>query len=228
MKKQIGNRLITAASFVRPGSRVADIGTDHAYLPIYLAENKIAGRIIATDIKKGPLLNAQINIERIGVEDIIELRLSDGLDCIFPDEFDDLIICGMGGILITEILTKAPWIRSEKYRLIIQPQSHSEEVRKYLADNLFHIIEEKSCEDHGRYYHFIIAQYTGLREEHPLLYYYFGNLIYDKSVESRIICERHLKYIKTLCDADKDYKSGEKYREYKTIIDEAERILNDN
>ena len=132
-------RLQMAADMVRTGSRLADIGTDHAYLPAALI---LGGRIssaIAADLRKGPLENAEATVRTYGIADRVQLRLSDGLKFVLPDEVDDIVIAGMGGILISEILSACPWIKDSSKRLVLQPQSHSEDVRKYLWDNGFEI-----------------------------------------------------------------------------------------
>ena len=136
---ELSPRLEMVASLIRKGSRIADIGTDHAYLPAYLLMNNTVKKALACDVSKGPLLNAEKTAKLFGLEDRIELRLSDGFDRIEPGEADDFIICGMGGSLIAELLERAPWLKDEKYRLIIQPQSHSNDVRKFLTENGFEI-----------------------------------------------------------------------------------------
>ena len=112
-------RLQTAADMVRIGSRVADIGTDHAYLPASLILSGKIPSAVAADLRKGPLENAEETVRNNHIEDRVQLRLSDGLKCVSPDEADDIVIAGMGGILISEILTAAEWVRNPRYKLIL-------------------------------------------------------------------------------------------------------------
>ncbi len=150
-----------AADMVRQGKRVADIGTDHAYLPVYLVLHDISPSCIAADLREKPLENAQETIALYNVEDKVTTVLSDGLSELSPDSADDFIFCGMGGILIAELLEKAPWIKDPDKRLIIQPMRHCEAVRKYLCENGFEIIKEDATEDDNRLYICINAVYTG-------------------------------------------------------------------
>ena len=126
---KLDTRLKLAADEVRPGKKLVDIGTDHAYLPAFLVENGICTEAIAADIGKGPLENAKkvVSVSK-DLNEKITLRLSDGLKEIRPDEAEDIVIAGMGGILISEILTSAPWVKDETKRLILQPMSHAEDV----------------------------------------------------------------------------------------------------
>lgn len=157
----LGPRLLCAASFVRCRTKIADIGTDHAYLPAYLVEQGIADSVLACDIGIMPLKNAENTVKSHSLGDNISLRISDGLKKVSPDEADEIIICGMGGTLIVEILEAAPWIKRKTTHLILQPMTHSEDVRKYLIRNGFFIEEEKFVVDGGKVYCCISAFYDG-------------------------------------------------------------------
>lgn len=156
-----GPRLLLAAEMIRPGQTVADIGTDHAALAVYLVRAGIAPRVIATDNKKGPLANAAKNVELSGLGEKIELRLADGLEGIASGECGDIIIAGMGGVLITQILSRAGWLRGSAARLVLQPMSHAEAPRRWLIDNGFSILSENACYDGGRLYICMQAVFTG-------------------------------------------------------------------
>lgn len=179
-------RLKMAAEEVRPGKRIADIGTDHAYLPAFLIENNICPSAIAADIGKGPLENARkVTSTSKDLSDRIELRLSDGLKEIKEDEVDDIVIAGMGGILIAEILTAAPWVKDENKRLILQPMSHAEDVRKYLCENGFEIIKEKACTDGRHNYIIIVAEFRNKENDKDEAFYYKGLIQYDESEDAQ-------------------------------------------
>ena len=123
-KINLDKRLLCVASFVRCGSRAADIGTDHAYIPVYLLQNGISPSAIAADLREMPLKNAGKTIAQFSLTDKIQTVLSDGLEKIDKDSCDDIIIAGMGGLLISEILSSVCWVFDKKYRLILQPMSH--------------------------------------------------------------------------------------------------------
>jgi len=140
---QLSLRLKTVADSVTGGSRVADVGCDHAYIAIHLAENNIAPRVIAMDVNKGPLSKARDNIELRGLKDRIETRLSDGLARLTPGEADTVVIAGMGGALMARILTDGETDLNEVKELILQPQSEIFLVRRYLHENGYRIESEK-------------------------------------------------------------------------------------
>ncbi len=175
-KIKLDDRLSTVASLVRNGKRVADIGTDHGYLVAYLVENGICHSGIAADLRKGPLENARQTVIQQGLSDKIELILSDGLENIPSDACDDIVIAGMGGNLIAEILEKAPWVKDERINIVAQPMTHAEVLRQYFIDNGFTITEEKTATDGKRYYCIISANYTATKQEHKLSYIYTGEI----------------------------------------------------
>lgn len=152
------------------GFRVADIGCDHAFVSIYLVQHKIADRVIAADVNPGPLETARKNIESYGlcvsdagenIDNRIDIRLSNGFEKIKKGETDAAVIAGMGGKLIISIISAADvWVPG--YKLVLSPQSDVPEVRLYLLDNGFKIInEDMVCED-GKYYNIICAEYYNL------------------------------------------------------------------
>lgn len=149
MKIPLSRRLMECCRFVNPGDRVADIGCDHGYLGIYLLKNKIASFVYASDINEGPLNAAVLNSEKYGVRDRMQFYLSNGVQKI-PREFDTLVCAGMGGDTMTSILDAAPWLKSDKYRLILQCQSKRPELRRYLSENGWFIREETVVKD-GRF-----------------------------------------------------------------------------
>ena len=156
-------RLSVVSGFVRNGAVIADIGTDHALLPIYLVKAGIARNAIAADIAEGPLASAASNIASYGLSDKITTVLSDGLEKIQPYAPTDITICGMGGETVIDILSKAPWVKDPSLRLICQAQSFIPTLRKYLTDEGFYIVDEKICRDRGKFYVCIVSEY-GRRE----------------------------------------------------------------
>ena len=147
MKLPISKRLLCCASMVQPGSRVADIGTDHGYLGIYLLQSGAARHVIACDLRKDPLENARRNAKLFGVDGEMELRLSDGLEKILPDEVDTGVMAGMGGDLIQKILSQCPWRKREGLQFILQPQSAGNVLRRWLCEDGFEIQREEPVQD---------------------------------------------------------------------------------
>ena len=173
---KISKRLEAAASFVRRGVRIADIGSDHAYLPIYLYSSGLISGGVASDINEGPVKRGEANVRLYRVENAIEVRRADGLSGIEKYDPDDIFILGMGGELIASIVDGAKWLRDARYRLILQPMTHPEILRKYLFDNGFSIIGEKLIKD-DKIYQIICAEYSGKSEEADELELLFGKHI---------------------------------------------------
>lgn len=149
MKIPLSPRLQACADFVLPGERIADIGCDHGYLSLYLLQNNIASLAIAADVNEMPLQSAKSNAEKFGFSDRISFHLSDGVQNI-PRNFDAMICAGMGADTIISILSAAPWLKSQKYRLIIQCQSKTPMLRRFLSENGWCINEERVLRD-GRF-----------------------------------------------------------------------------
>lgn len=149
---KLSNRLSTAAAFIAEGASVADIGTDHGYLPVFLAQTGKVRRILASDVNKGPLEHARDSARSYGVEDRIEFILANGLDGIGQDAADTVVLAGMGGETIISILEKAPWTLKSHIRLILQPQTKINELESWLKDNGYTILDAALACDEGRIY----------------------------------------------------------------------------
>lgn len=149
---KIDERLLACSEYVRPNTKLVDVGTDHAYLPIYLIQKKIISKAIASDINKEPLKSAISNITKYGLEDKIKVILSDGLLNIESEEVDDIVIAGMGGESIIHIIEKANWLKDSSKNLILQPMSMEEVLRKYLLENNFEIKREKAVISKNKVY----------------------------------------------------------------------------
>lgn len=157
--KKLKNRLYTVSTLVPNGARVADIGCDHGHLPIYLICEGIASFCIASDKKENPLSSAKANIEKVGL--CIETRLGSGLSTIDDGEVDCITIAGMGGEVIASILEAAPWVKDEKYTLVLQPMTSADALRRYLCEKGFSIQREIACVENRKVYSVIKAVYTG-------------------------------------------------------------------
>ena len=162
-------RLLSAAEFVRQGAVFADVGTDHAYLPIFLLEEGRIFRAISSDINRGPLLNAEKNAREHGLYEKIEFMLSDGAAELSGKGATDIAICGMGGELIADIIEGASWLRDSSLRLILQPMTKISHLRSYLASRGFSVIAEKYTVEGRKNYVTMAAEFSGdPRELSPL------------------------------------------------------------
>lgn len=153
----LSERLMMSIGMIPEGKVVADVGCDHARVAIWLVKNEIAPRVIATDLRPGPLSHADANIAYFHCEDKIETRLSDGLENLKPSEAEVILIAGMGGALTVHILSEGLERIQEATDLILQPQSERGAVRKFLLSHGFTITEETCCVEDGKFYNSIHA-----------------------------------------------------------------------
>lgn len=149
---QLSKRMKAVADLAGMGDCLADVGTDHGYIPIYLLEERRFQRGIAMDVHEGPLLRARENIQSHGLSDRISCRLGDGLERLGKGEADTVVIAGMGGSLIIRILTEGEKVLKEVSRLVLQPQSEIAKVRDFLQEQGYQIEKEHMVLDEGKYY----------------------------------------------------------------------------
>lgn len=142
---QLSPRLLSVAEQVQKGARFADVGTDHAYLPVWLLQRGVIRRAIASDLREGPLARAKSTAERYGLTEQMEFRLCSGLEGISPDEVDTVAIAGMGGETIAAILAAAPWVKTAGTLLLLQPMSAQADLRQWLQENGYTIEREYLC-----------------------------------------------------------------------------------
>lgn len=187
---KLDKRLSLVASFVRDGSKVADIGTDHAYLPAYLLQNNVCKSAIASDINQMPLKNADETIKQAELEDKIKTILSNGLDNLPENCADDIVIAGMGGEMIAQILQRANWIKNKNIRIIAQPMTHAEAVRDFFLSNGFEIEREAACSDSKHIYCVISAHYVGKTQAKSPAYSYYGKLIENSDNDSKAFLKK--------------------------------------
>lgn len=154
-------RLSAAAALVRPGSRLADIGTDHARLPVRLVADGVCPCAIASDIRKGPAEAARRTIREAGLTDKIQVRLGDGLSPLRPDETEDIVIAGMGGETIIAILEAASWTKDARLRFILQPMTRAALLHRWLLAGGFAIETERAVADGPHFYPVVRVVFTG-------------------------------------------------------------------
>jgi tRNA (adenine22-N1)-methyltransferase len=171
-------RLALVASFVRRGVPVADIGTDHAYLPVWLVNSGFAPGAVASDVRKGPLDRAKLTARSYNVENNIIFLQTDGLDGVEPSQADDVVIAGMGGELIASIICRCGWLKNPQKHLVLQPMTAQEDLREYLCKNGFTIVKEAvAAEKHGSKLYLVMSvYYSGKKSEADPLYLIAGEL----------------------------------------------------
>ena len=186
---RLDSRLSTALKYLRQGKRFADIGTDHAYLPIYSVAGGISSFAVASDINKGPTERARLHVASYSLSDKIEVLQTDGLHGIEKYSPDDIAIFGMGGELIAKIIDEAEWVRSPDIRLILQPMTCSDVLRRYLAENGFDIISETLSSDTGKLYVTICCEYSGKEHELSIEEAILGRYNIDNAIGSPLFSE---------------------------------------
>lgn len=170
----LNSRLLACANFVQ-GNFICDVGTDHAFLPIYLVQNQIVEKAIASDIRKGPLQAAEQNILRAGLSDKIQTILSDGLEHVPPENLTDISIAGMGGETIIHILENCPF-SLKNINLIFQPMTKAELLREWLYQNGFEIQKEVCILDKKFLYAVMQVHFTGEKKNLNGKEIYFGKM----------------------------------------------------
>jgi len=152
---ELSKRMQSVADMIQPCDAVGDIGCDHAFVSIYLVEQRRAKRGIASDVRRGPIAIAKRNIEAMNLSDQIEIRMGDGLDTIVPGEVNAVVLAGMGGMLMIDILERGEEVVTRCDQLVLQPQSDIEKVRRYLVEKGYHLADEQMLIDAGKYYNLL-------------------------------------------------------------------------
>lgn len=246
----LSRRLQTVAQAVTPGHRIADVGTDHGYVPIYLMKNRCSGKAIAMDVNRGPLERAGEHIEAEGLTGQIETRLSDGLDKLSPEEIDTVVIAGMGGDLICRILDRAPEFFQAETEFVLQPQSEWFKVRHLLHENGYRIESEWFLKEDGKYYAILKAvaakedvkealHYSEetdylyghllIREKNPILLEYLRKEVTKKkriaaSLKSQFLEES--SSFPQINDGEREQKRALRYQELIEEVEQMEKIIN--
>lgn len=222
---KLSKRLQTIADFVKKGAVVADIGTDHAHIPIYLIKNNIISKAYACDINAGPLEKAKENINYYGIKNI-ELRLSNGLEKLKTDEADTFIIAGMGGELITDILDRGQGFFDKKNTFILSPHTKIEEVRNYLLRKGLKILKEDMCIDEGKFYTVMEAVYIGKTFSYTKGELLFGKYLIDNknTVLFEYLKKEKQKYLNIIAG---DGINDTRRRELKDRLDIIKETMNE-
>ncbi|MBQ7558347.1 MAG: SAM-dependent methyltransferase [Lachnospiraceae bacterium] len=212
------------ASLVSPGNRTADVGCDHAHTGIYLVQAGISPRVLAMDLRKGPLEKARENVLEAGLEEKIELRLSDGLDALGEGEADTMIISGMGGPLILEILERNPDKAKSVKELVLSPQSDLPEFQKGLEAMGFTVTDIRIVKDDKFYFVFkaVPAQSEAPTAPAPAPAEVWLEYLEDEKKNK----EKILKMLKRDDGEKAAARRDELYNEIRRIEDEINRMRN--
>ncbi len=225
---RLGERLSTIASLVPIGARLADIGTDHAYLPINLIQRKIIPWAVAGEVNNGPYQSASEAIEEYGLGSQISLRLGNGLAVLSPGEVDVVVIAGMGGATITDILTMQPEVTQSLNGLILQPMIAAAAVRRWLIGHNWRIADEAIVQEENKLYEIIAAEQGISPELEPILYE-IGPVLWLKKPP---LLKTHIEHLiaqnkRILADmsASANASNSAKYHEYVNKIKQLEAKL---
>lgn len=226
---RLSKRLETVIAFAALGSRVADVGTDHGFIPIELVRRGTAVWCCAMDVGQGPLMRAAEHIRQQGLEDWIETRLGDGVEKLLPGEADTVIIAGMGGRTVIHILENGSHLWEGTDRWILSPQSEIDKVRRFLYARGFVIVREDMVEDTGKYYTVMEAVYDRERAkaqgEPTAAQYLYGPRLTaerNKVLMEFLACER--RKLLAIIEELKQQK-GEKARKKRKILEERLRYI---
>ncbi len=224
MKPELTPRLMAVAEKAGECDILCDIGCDHGYLPIYLVKNSLVKEAYACDVREGPLTAAKKNIRINGFEDKITTVLSDGLKEVSDKSFDCITICGMGGILISEILSASEICAKKAKKIILQPMTEVDYLRKYLFDNGFTIYDEEIARENERYYSIICVK-TGEEKEYDAFDLKFGKKIFSKkSSDIKKYLEKNYNALKKNLEAKRN-AGRENTDELDGIVGKLEKII---
>lgn len=226
---KLTDRLLKIASLVTKGKKVADIGTDHGYIPVYLLNKGDIDYAILADVNKGPLENAKKEVRHNGLMDKVDLRLGSGIEVLEKNEVDEVIIAGMGGILISELLEAKKEVAHSLDKLILQPMQAQNELRKYLLNNGYEILDEVLVKEDFRLYEIIIAKYTSnnAQVEDEIFYEVGKKLIENKDPLLNEFIDKKIFMYNSIIKKIED-KTGEsinkKIKESKISIEKLEKL----
>lgn len=229
---QLSNRLRALASFIDKGDKVADIGTDHGFVPNFIVQNNLTDFCIASDISKNSLIKSIELTNELKNENKIVNRVGAGLKVLKKDEVDDVIIAGMGGLLMIEIIKEDFEKVKNLKKLILQPMQAQSELRKYLYENGFEISDEKIIYEDKKYFEIIVAEYTGKLKEIDHIFYeipYYPYIRKDNIIKDYL--NNRIQYSKVIYNnlnkSNDIEKMKEKIQEYKIFIERCEVLFNE-
>ena len=226
---RLDNRLAAVAALAPRGAKVADVGTDHAYLAIALVEERGAQKVVATDKNEGPCAAAGRTLSAAGLSERVPVRCGDGLAPLSPGEVDTICIAGMGGGLIASILAATPEVLASLSRLVLQPMNDAAALRRWLYENGWHIAEERLATADGRLYEIIAAE-PGAEETPETWLLTLGPVLWRErpslfAIHARAQMER-LRRILQGMEKSESARGSEAYRSVSETLEEIERHWN--
>ena len=224
---KISERLATVASLIPKGAHLVDVGTDHGYVPIWLLQKQHIVSAIAMDVNKGPLARARENRDKYGFTDVMDLRLSNGLEKLKPGEGDSVLIAGMGGPLMIRILEEGRKNATSIQTWVLQPQSEIPSVRRYLHEHDFKIVEEIMLKDDGKYY-MAMKAVPGHEEPWNELEYLFGkDLLLNQHPVLKEFVEKEMRLYENIVQQliRSEQKESERYREVVQYLNDLKQAM---
>lgn len=217
---KLSERLLLTASFVRQGAVLADVGTDHAYIPAFLIKTGVISKAYASDINEGPLRNAEKTLKNENILGV-SLIISDGLQNVPKRDISDVLIAGMGGELIAKIISECSWCADSQLNFILQPMTKADYLRKFLYSNGFEIIKESLAEEGEKIYTVILARFSGTNRQISEAFALLGPP--DESDLFRIKKQREIKRLKRICEGlSKSPSDNDRVRQISLLISELE------
>lgn len=221
----LSKRLQLVVQKVNPCHVLADIGTDHAYIPLEVIKRSICQKVIATDSKPGPLLFADKNLRMHGLQEKIEIRQGDGLQVLHANEVDCIVIAGMGGELIADILQQGFDKAISAKQLVLQSMSSTEVLRKWLYNKGFHIYDEELVNEDEKIYNVICARYDGIIRSESEIYYEISKLwIVKQDPLAYLYIEKKIKQLDNIIIGIRKMKSNDETR-FKKTVDLRDQLL---
>ncbi len=225
----LSGRLRTIGGMVPQGSRVADIGADHGYLPIWLMQQGRVSFVAACDVNRAPLEHARRSAAQYGLEEAIPFRLGDGLSCILPEEVDTVIIAGMGGETIAAILNAAPWTNRPQYRLLLQPMTKQPLLRAWLAEHGYRFLEERLVYENHTYFPVMAVTGGGTPRVLSAAAQWGGVLLDRDPLQGAALSEtiRHLRCAAEGLEQSAAPENKRKVAEHRTVMEALQRMKED-
>lgn len=201
----LDNRLSVCAGFVRNNAKLADIGTDHAYLPVWLISQGIIKEAVASDINKAPLEMGKATAEKYNIHGI-QFRLGNGLETISTeDNITDIVVAGMGGEIISDIICSSPIAKNKDMNIILQPMTKSETLIENLYKSGFEIVEQKCTVSNNKCYTIMAVAYCGKSTDTEEIFNYLGKLDTRDENSQRFIMQ-HIKHLENKSRTDRHFK----------------------
>lgn len=218
-------RLQKIADFVPEGAKVADVGTDHAYIPVYLAREKNIERLIASDINEGPLDSAKSYVTASELKDTIELRLGNGMKVLEENEVDTVIIAGMGGLLIAEIMEDSKNVCKSVDRFILQPMVGMRELRQYLESNEYIVSDESLVREGNKLYQILLVEKGNEKVEDDIFYDFSNKLIENKDPLLKDYLNREIDKLSKIIENIQEKGSDENKKRADELKAKKEKLL---